>query len=202
MNRRTFLLGSLALSGCSSGGQSVKPLTRIACVGDSITAGVGGGVVTPYPGLLQMAHPEWEVRNYGHSGDRVADVAKRLPEILDWKPDVVTLMIGTNDERDGLKVDAFHTRLYILVREFGNSSHVVLASPPPNLIRTEQAQIEFTDAVSDCVLQLHSMPCPVYSDLFPLIPSIFTPPETVHPNQHGHEIMARCFETAILGVLK
>lgn len=84
-------------------------MTRIACIGDSITWGFT--LLRPwkqsYPALLQEKWgPEYEVRNFGYNDAATrfdADmpyVKKRVyQDSLDWNPDVVFIMLGTNDTK-------------------------------------------------------------------------------------------------------
>jgi lysophospholipase L1-like esterase len=80
---------------------------NVACVGDSITAGVGAGRGWAYPSQLQrMLGPDYTVRNFGVSGatllrhgDRPYEVQRAFKGALDFKPDIVVLMLGTNDTK-------------------------------------------------------------------------------------------------------
>jgi len=82
---------------------------RVACIGDSITWGFT--LLNPwkqsYPALLQeKLGAGYEVRNFGYNDAAArfdADtpyVRKRVyRESLDWNPDIVLLMLGTNDTK-------------------------------------------------------------------------------------------------------
>ena len=80
---------------------------RIACVGDSITYGLGIAERerNSYPAqLATMLGERWEVRNFGFSGaSAIKDSLKPyglLPvfeEALAYEPDVVIVQLGTND---------------------------------------------------------------------------------------------------------
>ena len=84
-------------------------MKRVACIGDSITWGFT--LLNPwkqsYPALLQeMLGEEYEVRNFGYNDASArfdADtpyVKKRVyRESLAWNPDIVLLMLGTNDTK-------------------------------------------------------------------------------------------------------
>ena len=84
-------------------------MVKVACIGDSITWGFT--LLNPwrqsYPALLQeMLGPEYEVRNFGYNDASArfdADtpyVSKRVyRESLGWNPDIVLLMLGTNDTK-------------------------------------------------------------------------------------------------------
>ena len=84
-------------------------MIRVACIGDSITWGFT--LLNPwkqsYPALLQEKLGEgYEVRNFGYNDASArfdADtpyVYKRVyRESLAWNPDIVLLMLGTNDTK-------------------------------------------------------------------------------------------------------
>ena len=84
-------------------------MTRVACIGDSITWGFT--LLNPwkqsYPALLQKKlGAGYEVRNFGYNDASArfdADtpyVRKRVyRESLEWNPDIVLLMLGTNDTK-------------------------------------------------------------------------------------------------------
>ena len=84
--------------------------TRVACVGDSITAGNGikNKDVDSYPAVLgQMLGGDWEVGNFGGSGRtllRKGDFpywkdAHNLERAKAFAPDIVIIMLGTNDSK-------------------------------------------------------------------------------------------------------
>jgi acyl-CoA thioesterase I len=75
-----------------------KPI-RVACIGDSITEGSG------YPSMLhQLLGPNYTVANFGVSGSTVTSQSIRpyidqaaFQEAIDYHPDIVVIMLGTND---------------------------------------------------------------------------------------------------------
>ncbi|MEI6233608.1 MAG: GDSL-type esterase/lipase family protein [Planctomycetota bacterium] len=85
--------------------ESYKEKIKVACVGDSITAGVGSKM--PWPKMLQqMLGDKWDVKNYGISartllkkGDHPYDKEKMFQDAQNLKPDVVVIMLGTNDTK-------------------------------------------------------------------------------------------------------
>ena len=84
-------------------------MIKVACIGDSITWGFT--LLNPwkqsYPALLQEKLGDgYEVRNFGYNDASArfdADtpyVTKRVyRESLEWAPDIVLLMLGTNDTK-------------------------------------------------------------------------------------------------------
>jgi len=66
----------------------------IACIGDSLTH---GNIGECWVDSLRQEFPNDKFLNEGINGDVVWQVQQRLEPILACKPDVVTLMIGSND---------------------------------------------------------------------------------------------------------
>lgn len=85
------------------------PIVRIACVGDSITAGSGtrDPELAAYPSHLQrLLGPMFRVRNFGVSGATALGVSdnpyhktQAFADAQAYKPDIVVLMLGTNDSK-------------------------------------------------------------------------------------------------------
>lgn len=122
LDRRRFLsfvaatLGAIAFLPWLAGAQtnntaavSTDKAIRVACVGDSITFGFGikDRQRQSYPAVLgKLLGAGYDVRNFGHSG---ATLLKKgnLPYIkqkehglaLAFAPDIVIIMLGTNDSK-------------------------------------------------------------------------------------------------------
>lgn len=77
---------------------------RIVLVGDSITHGRIG---TNYVEILshRMKDNEFEFINAGVNGDLVWNVCQRLDEVIDCRPDIIMILIGTNDANASLSPD-------------------------------------------------------------------------------------------------
>ena len=119
-------------------------------IGDSITdcgraqpygtarSGLGFGYVALVNAHLTAFHPERRIRviNVGTSGDTVRDLDRRWDtDVISHKPDVVTIMIGTNDvwrqfdsphEKSGVPLDEYRATLTRLVKR----------TPVPRLLAT------------------------------------------------------------------
>jgi lysophospholipase L1-like esterase len=80
---------------------------RVACVGDSITQGVGAAKRESYPAQLQkLLGDDWQVLNFGVSGRTLLKHGdfpywkeKAYEQALASKPDAVVIMLGTNDTK-------------------------------------------------------------------------------------------------------
>lgn len=66
----------------------------VVFLGDSITA---GEVSSDWVSLIRDAHPSWTCENAGVNGDLAWNVRQRLSSVIEQGPDVVVLLIGTND---------------------------------------------------------------------------------------------------------
>ncbi len=88
---------------------SSKAQIKVACIGNSITFGAGiegkDSLAWP-PQMAKILGNGWDVKNFGHSGAtliRNGDLPYwNLPEFqsaLDFEPDVVIILLGTNDSK-------------------------------------------------------------------------------------------------------
>ncbi|MFF7296365.1 GDSL-type esterase/lipase family protein [Streptomyces sp. NPDC008265] len=75
--------------------------TRIACLGDSLTR---AQFSADYLDLLQRRHPPGDVQlgRFGVNGDFAYNLLRRLDAVVTNPPDVITVLIGTNDARASL----------------------------------------------------------------------------------------------------
>lgn len=86
---------------------SYKAPVRVACVGDSITQGSGAANGKSWPAQLQeMLGDSWEVGNFGVGGRTLLKKGdfpywkeQAYQNALSFKPDVVIIMLGTNDTK-------------------------------------------------------------------------------------------------------
>lgn len=110
---------------------------KVACVGDSITYGehIVNRKYSCYPAQLRrMLGNGWNVRNFGVSGSTVSDESESsyrqtesYRESLEYEPDIVILMIGTNDTKpQNWKNIEFFQKQYQDLLE----SYLVLKSKP------------------------------------------------------------------------
>jgi lysophospholipase L1-like esterase len=75
--------------------------TRVACLGDSITR---AQLSVDYLDLLERRHPPGDIRlaRFGVNGDFAYNLSRRLDAVVADPPDVITVLIGTNDARASL----------------------------------------------------------------------------------------------------
>jgi len=129
---------------------------RVSCVGDSITAGCCTSGVPAYPELLQQVLGSgYVVTNYGNSGKTMLKkgicgpppsgdcsywTTPTYPAAIASTPDVVTIMLGTNDAKNfnwfGVqeKGDSFEDDYVEMIHNFkalGTKPKVYVMVPPP-----------------------------------------------------------------------
>jgi acyl-CoA thioesterase I len=82
---------------------------RIACIGDSITEGYGlaNQSITAYPSVLDsILGPKYDVLNSGRSATTLQKegnfpfwISKEFSNVFEFKPDIITIKLGTNDTK-------------------------------------------------------------------------------------------------------
>ena len=177
---------------------------KVACVGDSITQGAGTRGAT-YPKQLQSFFgDDWEVENFGVSGrtlmakgDYPYTSEKAYQNALAMKPDVVVIMLGTNDTKKQnwkFKQD-FYSDYQQLVRSFQeleSKPRIYVCRPVPVIGEgsfgiTEAGIQEQIPQVNQLAEEMGLGVIDVYAALkdFPeLIP------DRVHPNARGAKKIA------------
>lgn len=81
-------------------GDSITDCERARPAGEGLFGALGKGYVSLVDALLQAVYPELGIRvvNVGNSGNNVVDLSRRWQEdVIDRKPDWLSIMIGTND---------------------------------------------------------------------------------------------------------
>jgi len=121
-------------------------VSSVACVGDSITAGYLSTNNMDYPHQLQtMLGPKYAVKNWGaggrtmlKKGDQPYWTTGPLRFALESKPDIVVLMLGTNDAKTGNwhapLISEFPVDYKAMIDAFKNVSSdpkIYLMVPPP-----------------------------------------------------------------------
>jgi lysophospholipase L1-like esterase len=212
----------LAVTGVTGRAASPTPIdpandgapVRVACVGDSITAGMGAEKGKSYPSQLQaiLGH-KWEVKNFGVSGrtllkkgDHPYWIEKAFKDAQDFKPDAVIIMLGTNDTKPSNwpHHDEFYADYKDLVETFKNlpsKPRVFICRPCPvpepgnygineTNIRLEIPLIDQLAAEEDVAsIDMHAA--------LDGQPKLFT--DRVHPNTAGAGVMAQTAAEALTG---
>ena len=190
---------------------SSQNTVKVACIGDSITNGGGKGEAAFYPTQLEnILGEEFKVLNCGESGATMQTDGnkpywnqKDYHNTFAYNPDIVVIMLGTNDSKTNNWNAKSYERDYQLMidtlKTMESNPKIYLCSPPP----------AYSDAwsISDSTIRAGVIPIveklanknnlkviDIYnamtnmSDLFP---------DGIHPNNKGLKVMA---ETVAKGV--
>ena len=139
------------LSGMSSISEPKEGQTRVACVGDSITYGHGikNWKKNNYPAVLQKELGEtYHVNNYGVSGYTVQDEGdkpytslKQYQQSLEYNPNIVVFMMGTNDSKpfNWVSVGKFRSDLEELLYSYEDTgAEIILCTPATSFFVKEE----------------------------------------------------------------
>ena len=192
-------------------GEPREALTKIACVGDSITFGshVTGRDQNSYPAVLQkLLGEKYQVANFGVSGatllkkgDKPYWTQAEFAKSDDFAPDVVVIMLGTNDSKAKNWADKadFAADYRDLIAHYATlSSHprVYVMLPPPVYEngRYEISPTTVENEVTPLVKEVGGATIDVRGALSNH-PELFD--DTVHPNNAGAAVIAQTVYDAI-----
>ena len=211
------MAATLALSGSVVfGNDAATPRRiRVACVGDSITMGVG--TATPatqsFPAQAQaMLGDGWELINFGVGGRTLLRKADPLAfgRALRSEPDVVLIMLGVNDSKTNswaIHKSDFVSDYIAAIREFQAlpSRPVVMACLPtpafPGNWGISGAVIadEIVPGIREAVKATGAVLVDTHT---PLLDAKVLFPDKVHPNAEGARRIAGVVAAALLEVRK
>lgn len=198
-------------------GDSITDCGRARPVGER--AGLGEGYVSLTNSLFAACHPETPLRilNTGVSGNRITDLKARwTTDVLDLKPDWLSMMIGINDvwrqfdnplDPAPVTIDRFE-RVYreLLQKTRPDLKGLVLMKPFYLETNTSDPMRAEMDRYGKVVERLAEEFDAIFVDVQAAFDQYLAkrPTQTlcsdrVHPNQTGHLIIARAFFNAVGG---
>lgn len=187
---------------------------KVACVGDSITAGSGLAPGRSYPDQLQrMLGGAWQVGNFGVSGRTllkkgdfpyVKEAAFR--DALAFQPDVVIVMLGTNDTKPGnfrheRDFAGDYAELVEAFRALASRPKVLLCRPCPvpgegNFGINDGNLRVYLERIDELAVTLKLERVDMHGALADK-PHLL--PDRVHPNEEGAGEMAKAAYRALTG---
>lgn len=191
-----------------------RPIT-IACVGDSITEGYGikWQSKDSYPVVLDsLLGPEYEVLNCGRSaatmskeGDYTFWEFKEFSNIFKFRPDIITIKLGTNDS----KPQNWDKEVYLRSYQAMIDTFMTLTPTPKIYLCLPVPVYEDKWGINDSVMNAGIIPVILEiakSNGLPVIdlskalqgyPECF--PDGIHPEEKGMEIIAKKIAGVIRG---
>ena len=191
-------------------------------LGDSITEGYffpGGYRIDLQPAMESRGHtiefvgslsngPDTLLSQHheGHSGWRIEEISDRIVEWLQtFQPDIILLLIGTNNIGQWYQVETASYRLNQLVDRIFQTAPTVqlfLASIPPMSEPTlNQRVIQYNHKSEELVKEKQQEGQPIdFVDLYSTL-SLADLPDGVHPNSEGFRKIARALEAGLSAYL-
>lgn len=192
------------------------PPIRVACVGDSITAGVGtkNAKTESYPSVLQSKlGDKYEVRNFGvpsrtmlKKGNPSYWRESAFQDAQTFKPDIVIIMLGTNDSKhpsaeepkatNNWRFKADYVRDYEemigLFQKANDKADIFVMQPVPAFpgrwgVNDETVHTEIGPMVAQVAKDTGAHLIDLYT---PLQNQKALFPDTVHPNAAGAKLVA------------
>jgi acyl-CoA thioesterase I len=187
---------------------------KLACVGDSITQGVGAGKGNSWPDqIAKMLGEKWEVKNFGvsgstllNNGDKPYQKQVAFNKAKDFNPDVVVIILGTNDTKpqNWKNKDNFEADYIDLVKKFAelSSKPRIYICYPPYIAKTgnwgineENTKAEFP-MIDKAAKETSCGIIDVHASLDGKDTLI---PDKVHPNAAGATEIAKAVYKALTG---
>jgi len=199
-------------------GDSITDCGRAQPVGEGMGGALGSGYVSLVDALLGAAYPELGIRvvNMGTGGNTVRDLQARWQrDVLDQKPDWLSVMIGINDvwrqfdsplrpETHVLPDEYERTLDALLSQTRPIVQNIILLTPfyiEPNRADAMRARMDEYGAIVRRLSEKHGT---LFVDTQAAFDAVLTAlyPATlawdrVHPSLTGHMVLARAFLQAV-----
>ncbi|MEK6628439.1 MAG: arylesterase [Bdellovibrionota bacterium] len=166
-------------------------------MGDSLTEGYGVAQEAAFPQLIQAKFKEkakdknqWEIKASGSSGSTSASTLSRLKWISKDKPDVVFILMGSNDGLRGLKIEETEKNLDAALTWAQKEKIKIILGQlhvPPNYGK-EYAK-KFSEIFPRLAKKHKISLAPFLLDKVGGVPNL-NQPDGIHPNEKGHQIVA------------
>lgn len=217
---RIFFLYVFIIVTSNGYSQIIKPnkysdTIKIACIGNSITYGynIKDREEDSYPARLEkLLGVGYKVNNYGISartllskGDLPYIKEQAFKDALNFQPDVVIIMLGTNDTkpRNWIYKDDFikdYSNLITAFDTLASKPKIVLCQVVPAFpdrwgINDSTITAELNPMIQE-VARMHRLPCIDLHSPFVNKAKLF--PDRIHPNEEGADLMARILLEALI----
>jgi lysophospholipase L1-like esterase len=226
MHRRLLLGTVMALVMATANGlvgtASADAVVRVMPLGDSITHGynvpggyrielekslVAGGYEKDFVGSMSNGPAELADRQHeGHEGWRIDQIAANVdPWLARYQPQVVLLLIGTNDVLQVHQLNTAGQRLSALIDQIAlgvPAAEILVSSLPPLGTDARDERVRrFNDAIPGVVAEKAASGGRVtFVDMYPALTRADLA-DGVHPNETGYGRMAAVWYSALAPIL-
>lgn len=167
---------------------------KLIFLGDSLTEGYGVAQDKAFPQLIQekfkKLNSKWSISASGSSGSTSASTLSRLKWISKDRPDVVFILMGSNDGLRGLKVEETEKNLAeALLWAKKEKIRVILGQlhVPPNY--GKEYSKKFAAIFPRLAKKYNTTLAPFLLNEVAGIPTL-NQADGIHPNEMGHQIVA------------
>lgn len=214
MKRYISIISLMALTLSAASAQTAGSRIKVACVGDSITQGVGAPADQSYPAQLgRKLGDRYEVRNFGNSGstmltsgDKPYNKQPQYQAMLEFKADVYVIKLGTNDTKphNWAKKEEFKSSAFAMIdaiRSANGIARIYVCLPVPAF----PANFGITDEVirNGVIPQLKEVALEKKTEVIDLYSTLTGQsalvPDKVHPNAEGYNRISDAVQHAIAG---
>jgi len=192
------------------------PVIKVACIGNSITAGTG--IVNPtadsYPAVLQrLLGAGYEVKNFGqggkcmlHKGDNPYWYSSVYYGAKSYIPDIVIIKLGTNDSKAVNQpflneFEADMSSFVDIFRALTSKPKIYLCIPSP-VFGSNAYGISDSVIVNIITPHIRNVAALKNTELINIRPALVNHPELfpdkVHPNEAGAVLIANVVSAALL----
>lgn len=218
---RTLCAAAVFMLGLRSLASAVEPIamfqkdTRILFQGDSITDGnrgrnadpnhiLGHGYAFIVAAKYGAAFPEQNLSflNRGISGNTILDLEKRWPkDTLDLKPDVLSVLIGVNDDGRNVPFDQYEqTYDKLLADAQAANPHIRFVLCEPFTLPLRESIRQRQEIVAKLAAKYHAALVrfqKVFDAACERAPAKYWIWDGVHPTYSGHQLMADEWERTV-----
>ncbi len=188
-----------------------KPPICVACIGDSITEGVGAPGGWAWADQLdRMLDDKWDARNFGKSYAQALKSARRpywgFPEFKTSRafcPDVVVIVLGTNDaaavakESQGKEFARDYRDLVSEYQKLPSKPRIFLCTPP--WAAGAEREANYKPVIETIGEIAKDMGCGMLDLYAPLAGKKPLFPDGLHPNTEGATVIAATVYKALTG---
>ncbi|MCW1925246.1 GDSL-type esterase/lipase family protein [Luteolibacter arcticus] len=216
---RFFVVSLLATTAAFAAPKPINPAdykepVKVSCIGDSITQGSGAASGKSYPSQLQeMLGDKWKVGNFGVSGRTLLKKGdypywneKAYQNALGSSPDVVIIMLGTNDTKPQnwkheAEFSADYTELVKSFQALASKPRIYVCRPcpvsePGNFGINEKNNKEWIKRIDKLAKEMKLEVIDMHKALEDK-PQLL--PDRVHPNTEGAAEMAKAAYKELTG---
>lgn len=167
---------------------------KLIFLGDSLTEGYGVAQEAAFVHLIQEKFKsnksEWQIKASGSSGSTSASTLSRLKWLVKDKPEVIFVLMGSNDGLRGLKIEETEKNLSAaLVWAKKEKIKIILGQlhVPPNY--GEDYSKKFAQIFPRLAKKYKIALAPFLLDQVAGVPKL-NQADGIHPNELGHQVIA------------